>query len=376
MSAFGPFAIDMYLPGFPSIAAELNCSGGLVRMTLAVYLAGLALGQILWGTLSDRVGRRLPLLLGCLVFSGMSALCALAPGIGMLITARFFMALGGSAGVVISRAVVRDLFEEREAARFYSVMMMISGIAPIIAPFLGGLLLGQAGWRAIFWVITLFGFYCSVMAWRHVPETLAAGRRLRAGLLGGYGRIAANRRFLGPALALGCTSGMLFTYIADSPFIFIELFGVPAPFFGFLFATNAVGMYLGNQSNNVLLRRFSPEWLLRKGMWFNVGASALLVVSAGTGIGGFPLLFATLFVCLSSLGVVFPNATAMTMQPFAREAGSASSLLGICQFMIGAAGGALVGVFQDGTALPMAVQIACYAVLARFILLLTPKVGV
>jgi DHA1 family bicyclomycin/chloramphenicol resistance-like MFS transporter len=376
MSAFGPFAIDMYLPGFPSIAAELDCSGGWVQMTLAVYLAGLALGQILWGTLSDSVGRRLPLLLGCLIFSGMSVLCALAPGIGTLIAARFFMALGGSAGVVIARAIVRDLFEEREAARFYSVMMMISGIAPIIAPFLGGLLLGQVGWRAIFWTITLFGFYCSAMAWRHVPETLMAERRLRinvAGVLGGYGRIAANCRFLGPALALGCTAGMLFTYIADSPFIFIELFGVPAPFFGFLFATNAIGMYLGNQSNNLLLRRFSPEWRLRKGMWFNVGASALLVISARTGIGGFPLLFATLFVCLSSLGVIFPNATAMTMQPFAREAGSASSLLGICQFILGALGGALVGVFQDGTALPMALQIACYAVLARFILLLTPR---
>ena len=155
--------------------------------------------------------------------------------------------------------------------------------------------------------------------------------------------------------------------------MFIELFGVPPAYFGFLFATNAIGLYIGGQSNRWLLRRFSAEQLLRKGMGLNVGAALLLTFCAGTGFGGFPLLFGVLFVCLTSLGIIFPNATAMAMQPFEDDAGSASSLLGILQFALGAIGGALVGVFQNGTALPMAAQIACFSLAARAILLLTPK---
>jgi DHA1 family bicyclomycin/chloramphenicol resistance-like MFS transporter len=189
----------------------------------------------------------------------------------------------------------------------------------------------------------------------------------------GYGRILGNRRFLGPALAIGCTSGMLFTYIADSSYIFIELFGVPVAYFGFLFATNSIGLYIGGRSNIFLLRRFTPEQLLRKGMWINVALGLLLVGCAATGWGGFPVFFGVLFLCLSTLGVIFPNATAMTMQPFAADAGSASALMGIFQFVLGATGGALVGMFHSSTALPMAIQIACYGLLARGILLLTPK---
>ena len=166
---------------------------------------------------------------------------------------------------------------------------------------------------------------------------------------------------------------MLFTYIANSSFVFIELFGVPVAFFGFLFATNSIGLYIGGQSNRWLLRRFTSEDLLRKAMWINVGTALLLVGCAWTGLGGFPLLFGVLFLCLSTLGVIFPNATAIAMQPFAAEAGGASALLGIVQFVLGASGGALVGVFHDGTALPMAIQIACYGLAARGILLLTPS---
>jgi DHA1 family bicyclomycin/chloramphenicol resistance-like MFS transporter len=376
MSAFGPFAIDMYLPSFPGIAAELGTSLGAVQLTLAVFLLGLAAGQLWWGTLSDHVGRRRPLLAGCLLFSVMALLCARVRSVEALIAARFFMGLGGSAGVVVSRAVVRDLFEEREAARFYSMMMVIGGIAPIITPFLGSLLLAHGGWREIFWVIAGFGFFCSALVAWGVPETLSPERRMRghvAEVFGGYGRIVTNRRFLGPALALGCAAGMLFTYIADSPFIFMELFGVPARHFGFLFATNAIGLYVGSQLNNRLLRRFPAEWLLRKALWVNVSAAVLLVGCAWSAAGGLPVFFALLFLCLATLGFIFPNATAMTMQPFAAVAGSASAMLGICQFVLGAAGGALVGLWHDGTTLPMALQILCYALLARSILLLTPK---
>jgi DHA1 family bicyclomycin/chloramphenicol resistance-like MFS transporter len=232
------------------------------------------------------------------------------------------------------------------------------------------------GWRAIFWTITVFGVLCLAAVLRTVPETLAQEDRAR-GHLGdvfrGYGRVLATRRFLGPALAIGCTSGMLFTYIANSSFVFIEVFGVPVAFFGFLFATNSIGLYIGGQSNRWLLRRFTSEQILHRGMWINVGAALLLVGCAVTGLGGFPLLFGVLFLCLATLGVIFPNATAMAMQPFAAEAGSASALLGIFQFILGATGGALVGVFHNGTAIPMAIQIACYGLVARGILFVTPQ---
>lgn len=376
LSAFAPFAIDMYLPAFPRIARDLGTSTSLVQLTLAIFLLGLAFGQVLWGTLSDRLGRRGPLLAGCLLFTGASVVCATTHSIHALIAVRFLMGLGGSAGVVVARALVRDLFEEKEAARFYSLMMIIGGMGPIVAPFLGSLLLAYLDWRAIFWVIAAIGGLCTLGVVRLIPETLAREKRARgplAGLVGGYGRILVNRRFFGPALAIGCTSGVLFTYIASASFLFIELFKVPAAHFGFLFATNSLGIYIGGQSNRWLLRRYSAEQLLRRGMWLNVGAALLLVGCAATGLGGFPLLFAMLFLCISALGLVFPNATAMTMQPFAAEAGLASALLGVTQFVIGASGGALVGVFHDGTALPVALQIACYGLLAKALLLLTPK---
>jgi len=376
MSAFGPLAIDMYLPAFPRMARDFGTTIGTVQITLAVFLLGLAAGQLLWGTLSDHVGRRMPLLCGCVLFSCMAMLCATAHSIHTLLAARFFMGVGGSAGVVVSRAIVRDLFEENEAARFYSMMMIIGGIGPIVAPFMGSILLTHCNWRAIFWAVAIFGALCIAAALRNIPETLSPENRTRghvADVFRRYGRILADRRFLGPALAIGCTSGMLFTYIANSPFIFIQLFGVPVALFGFLFATNSIGLYIGGQSNRWLLRRFSSEELLRKGMGVNICAALLLAACAHTGFGGFPLFFGVLFVCLSTLGVIFPNATAMTMQPFAAEAGSASALLGIFQYVIGATGGALAGAFHQGTALPMAMQIICYGVAARALLLLSPK---
>ncbi len=376
MSAFGPFAIDMYLPAFPKIAKDLGTTIGTVQITLAIFLLGLAVGQVLWGTLSDHVGRRTPLLCGCLLFSCTAAVCAATHSIYTLIAVRFLMGLGGSAGVVVSRAIVRDLFEEKEAAKFYSLMMIIGGIGPIVSPFLGSILLTYYDWRAIFWTITVFSGLCIAAVLWNIPETLASENRMRGHIVDvfrGYGRVLANRRFLGPALAIGCTSGMLFTYITNSSFIFIELFGVPVVLFGFLFATNSIGLYIGGQSNRWLLRRFTAEQLMRKGMWINVCAALLLVGCAWTGLGGFPLLFCVLFLCLATLGVIFPNATAIAMQPFAAEAGIASALLGIFQFILGAVGGALVGVFHDGTAIPMAIQIACYGLAARGALLLTLK---
>lgn len=376
MSASGPFAVDMYLPAFPTIARELGASLGMMPVTLAIFMLGLAAGQILWGTLADRIGRRVPLLAGAALFACMAVVCATTHSITTMIVVRFFMGLGGSAGIVVSRAIVRDLFEAREASKFYAMMMIIGGIGPIVSPFMGSILITFANWRAIFWVVAGFGLLCVAAVLRNIPETLAPERRMR-GHFGDmpreYGRILVNPRFIGPALAIGCTSGMLFTYISSASFIFIELFKVPVAYFGFLFATNSIGLYAGGQSNRWLLKRFSPEQLLTRAIWINLAACLALVGCAATGLGGFAGLFAVLFVCLSTLGLIFPNATVLVMQPFAANAGFASALLGIVQFVIGALAGALIGVFNNGTALPMAIQIACFGLAAKAMLTLTRR---
>jgi DHA1 family bicyclomycin/chloramphenicol resistance-like MFS transporter len=374
--AFPSVAIDMYLPAFSRVAKDLNCPLGAVQVTLAAFMLGLAFGQFFWGTLSDRVGRRRPLITGSLIFLGMAAVCAMTHSIHIFIAARLCMGFGGSASVVISRAVVRDLFEEREAAKFYSMMMIVTGMAPIVAPSLGGLLLTHLGWRAIFWVIVLFVMVCMVAVLWNVPETLTAKNRAQ-GPIGevfrAYGKVLVNRRFLGPALVLGCGMGILFTYIASSSFVFIEVYGVPLAFFGLLFATNAIGVYVGGQSNRWLLRRFSSHRLLNTAVGGNVVATLLLAACAWTRFGGFPMFFGMLFLSLVTFGVMIPNAMATTMQPFPDEAGTASAVLGIVQFVLGAVGGALVGVFHNGTAMPMAIQIACFALISAAALFFLPR---
>lgn len=372
MAACGPFAIDTSLPAFPTIARDLGTSTATVQITLAIYLFGLAAGQFVWGTLCDRIGRRIPLLAGMILFTSMAVVCAMTRSIETMIVARFFQGLGGSAGIVVSRAIVRDMFEHDEAARFFTLIMIVGGIAPIIAPFMGALLLTHFGWRSIFWVLFVYGWGCIAALARYIPETLAPENYASGHVLDvlrGYGRILVDRRFIGPALAIGCMTGILFTYVSNSSYIFLELFKVPVSSFGFLFAANSIGLYVGGQSNRWLLRRFRSVQLMQAGLWINLAMAGLLTVCAASGLGGFPALFVVLFACLSTLGIIFPNATALVMQPFAAEAGFASALLGIVQFLIGSAGGALVGQINNGTALPMAIQILALGVIAKAMLM-------
>ncbi|MFD2233773.1 multidrug effflux MFS transporter [Phaeospirillum tilakii] len=373
-SAFGPFAIDMYLPAFPAIAAELSCPVGTVQMTLAVFLLGLAAGQVLWGSLADRIGRRLPLLAGCLLFTLSSILCALTDSIELLLAARFVMGVAGSAGSVVPRAIVRDLFEEAEAARFYALTMLIGGIAPVVAPVLGGLLFEAVGWRPIFWSIAAIGAASFVLTAALVPETLSpAATRPAAGLLRTYAWVLSRRAFLAPALALGCSFGMLFSYITSSSLVFITVYGVPPGRFGLLFGAVSLVLYGGALASRWLLQHRAAAPLLRLASLVAVAGGFGLVACAWTGWGGFPLFFALLLVSLSNLGLLFPIVTAMTMQPFPTAAGAASALLGILQFLIGALAGALSGLIHDGTALPMACQIALFALATWLLLGLTPS---
>lgn len=376
LSAFSPFATDTYLPAFPRIAKDLGTSIGMVQLTLAIFLVGLGVGQVFWGTLSDRVGRRIPLILGCVIFGITAMVCATTHNIHTLIAVRFLAGFGGSAGVAVSRAIVRDLFEQKEAARFYTMMMAVIGIAPIVAPVMGSMLLSYFSWRIIFWTLAVIGVLCVAEAVLNCPETLTLGKRM-SGDIGevfrGYHRVLTNRRFLGSAMTLGCTQGMFFTYIVSSSHLFIEVFGIPVTVFGFLFSTTSIGLYIGIQSNRWLLRRFTSERLLRNALWVNLGATILLSGCAWAGLGGFKLFFAVLFVCIVTLGIIFPNATAIAMQPFPNEAGRASSMLGIFQYGVGGISGSLVGLCQNGSALPVTLQILCLGLAAQGILLLTKK---
>lgn len=361
LSAFGPFSIDMYLPGLPAIAREFGVDTAAAQQTLSSFFIGLAVGQLIYGPLSDRLGRRRPLIFGCAVYALACLGCFVSPSLGGLILLRFAMALGACAGMVITRSVVRDLFDQRESARMYSMLVLVMGLAPVLAPLAGGQLLLFWGWRVIFLVLSAFGLLCLLLVYFALPESLPESRRTQQGLgavLRSYAGLLSDARFMGYTLASGLASAAMFTYISGSPFVFIELNGVPPERYGFLFGINALGLIAASQLNRWLLSRYSSGRILVTSLAVTATTGLLLAVAAATDIGGFVGMLALLFFCIASTGLVGPNATAAAMAPYARMAGSASALMGAIQFGLGAVAGSLIGVFFNGTALPMAAIIA------------------
>src|SRR3990167_7951425 len=306
LSAFGPLAIDFYLPSFPTLARVFATDVEHVQLSLAAYFIGLALGQLVYGPLADRFGRRKPLLAGALLFRLASLPCALAPSLEWLMVARFVQALGGCAGMVVNRAVVRDLCDPIASAKVFSQLMLIMGLAPILAPLAGGALLGWLGWQSIFACLFAFG----VLSWLGValwlPETLAAdspNAPLR-GALGESRRLLGDWPFLGHALTGGLAVAGMFAYIAGSPFVFIELYGVPAEHYGWLFGSNALGFILVAQLNAWLVARHGPGYWLRITVWFYLGAALVLVLVANARPQMLWPLLIPLFACIASLGIL------------------------------------------------------------------------
>ncbi|HEY6874393.1 MAG TPA: multidrug effflux MFS transporter [Geobacteraceae bacterium] len=365
LTAFSSMSIDMYLPAFPRMARDLGVPLGTVQLSISAFLFGSAAGQLIYGPLADRWGRRTPLLMGLALYVASAVGCAcVRTGEGLLFW-RVVMAVGGGAGMVISRAVVRDLYDTAEAARMFSLLMLVMGAAPILAPVAGGQLLTVTGWRGIFGFLGVFGLVSLCVAAACLPETLPAERRVRRGLAemaAVYGHLLRNRRYLRYALALGCVAGVNFSYISGAPFLFIELHGVSPQHFGIFFGANACGLIGASQVNRRLLRRFSAERILNAAFTVNATAALLLTVAVVTGIGGFPAQVALLFVSLCMTGLLYPNTTALAMAPFDKAAGSASALLGTIQYTLGATAGALVGIFHNGTAVPMTATMAACGV--------------
>jgi len=356
LSAVAPVSIDLYLPGLPQIAGELAGGDARAQLTLSAFLLGFGIGQLLHGPLSDRFGRRGPILAGMTVFTAASVGCALASDLDSIIAFRFLQALGGCAGPVLARASVRDRYEADHAARMLSLMMLVMSVAPMLAPMLGGQLVALFGWRSTFWALALFGAVCVAVTAVAVDESLPPARRAGgspAQMLRDYGKLLSHRQFMGYTLASGLVFAGMFAYIAASPFVFITLYGVAPQHYGFLFGLNVLGIMLMGAINGRLVVRLGAERLLRWGVTGAALAGTALAVVGWTGWGGLVGLMIPLFGFISTIGLVAANAMARSLALFPQRAGTASALAGTIQFGFGALSGAAAGALADGTARPM-----------------------
>lgn len=361
LSAFTPLAVDMYLPALPALERDLATDSGRVQQTLSVFFLGLAIGQLFYGPISDRFGRRAPLVIGNLLYIVASIACALAPDIDSLVAARFVQAFGSCAGLVISRAMVRDLFEPREGARVMSLLMLVMGVAPILAPLLGGYVMVWFGWHEIFWFLAAFALLVMVSARLWLPETRGPRPDVRltpAAVLGVYARLLRTRRYMGYTLSSSLGMGGLFAYIAASPFVFIDHFGLSPQAYGWVFGINAVGIIGMSQINRALLRYYTLDEVLIVAVCMMAGSGLLLLAGAAFGIGGMIGLWLPLFLYIASLGAVLPNAAASAMAGEAERAGSAAALMGTLQFMLGAVTSGIVSQLHGDASLSMAAIVA------------------
>ncbi|MEN0059790.1 MAG: Bcr/CflA family multidrug efflux MFS transporter [Bdellovibrio sp.] len=364
LSAFGPISIDMYLPAFSTIARELNVSASTVELSLASFFIGLAVGQIFYGPLADRYGRKKPLYFGLGLYIVASLICLFTKNIEMLIIFRFFQALGSCSGMVISRAIVRDLFSYRDTARVFSLLMLIMGVAPIVAPLVGGYITEYFGWRAVFGVMALFSSASLAAIVRFLPETHQFDARVRIqDSVKNYLTILRDRQFLGYALSGGAAQAGLFAYITGSSYVFIDIFGIAPRSFGWVFGINALGLIAASQINSRLLRKYTSDFVLER-IYVVVAFFATILALAGVLKWGFWGVFVPLFLFISSLGMTFPNSSAGAMASQKKTAGSASALLGTIQFSLAAAAAGIVSHLHDGTIRPMCFTIGTFGLAA------------
>lgn len=367
LTAIGPFSVDMYLPAFPAIADGLQVARGDVERTLAVYLVGLALAQIIYGPLADRYGRKLPMLAGLTVYTVASVGCALATSVEMLTGWRVLQAMGSAAGIVIPRAVIRDHYGTQDAARALSMLMLIMGVAPILAPLVGGQLLAFVGWRSLFWLMATVSLAMLIATVRVMTESLPPERvqPLRASTIAhNYLALFRHRRFMAHSLAGGMGSAGMFAYIICSPRVFIEYYEIAPQYYGFLFGATAAGLIGGSQVSARLLRHRTPLQLQRVSQNALAVASIVALGLAVTDVMTLPLLMACLIGYMFSQGFVNPNSAALALSEQGMRLGAASALMGTLQMSCGALAGAIVSVWQTDGPLPLTTVLACCATLS------------
>ncbi|MEK7251208.1 MAG: multidrug effflux MFS transporter [Bacteroidota bacterium] len=356
LTAIGPFSIDMYLPGLPAIARYLQTDISHVALSLTSYFIGISIGQLAYGPLLDRYGRKKPVVAGLLIYIVAAIGCGLAPTIHWLVAMRFVLAIGSCVGIVAARAIVRDLFPINEMARIFSTLMLVLGISPIIAPTVGAYVADIYSWRLIFAVLAAIAIFILYAVIRYLPESRPADASISLRplqILREYVGVVKNREFITYGLASAAASGGLFAYISDAPFMFMNLFGLTDKQFGWVFGLSACGVIGASQLNRFVLRTRSSKEISIVAV---VGQSVVTAMLVAGVVAGIPPVGIIMLIVgfLVGLGFLSPNTTAMAIEPFTRNAGTASALMGSMQMAAGALGSALVSYFHDGTALPMA----------------------
>jgi DHA1 family bicyclomycin/chloramphenicol resistance-like MFS transporter len=365
LTAFGPITTDLYLPALPDVSDSLGVPESQVQVTLTASLVGLAVGQAIAGPLSDSLGRRRPLLVGLVLYALSSLGCAVAPSIVVLDGLRLVQGLCGATGIVLARAIVRDVWSGAAAARIFALLFGAISLGPILAPSIGGALLEVMDWRGLFVVLAGVGAALLAATLVSVPETLAPeGRRATSMLLTVRvgRRLMADRFFAGYVLASGLSFGALFSYISGSSFVFQEVFDLSAQVYALLFGLNGVALLLASFANHRLQDRLGPHRLLRAGM-FVLLAGAVLLTVVTLADGGLAAFVATLWIATAGVGLIGSNAVALALEPHGADAGTASALIGVIQFLIGAVAAPIPGV-AGRSAVPMALGVLGFTLAA------------
>ena len=366
LTMFGPLSLDLYLPALPQLADDLNASASAAQLSITACLVGLAVGQLLAGPLSDRLGRKRPLIIGLVAYLLASIACALAPSVTVLIVLRLIQGLGGAAGIVISRAIARDLYSGSALMIFFSRLLLIAGLAPVLAPILGGQLSLIMSWRGIFGVLAGFGAVLLLAGWLGLKETLPLERRIVGGFprtVQGYNTLLHDRFFVGCALSSGLAGATMFAYIAGSTFVLQRIYGMSPQGFSFVFGGISLGLVAAAQIGARIALVWPLTRVLGLGLMINLfGATALLV----TVITGLPMgvLIGALVVMVCAVGLIFPTANALAMADYPDLAGTASSLQGLSQFVFGAIAAPLVGIAGEHTAVPLGIVTTGVSLLA------------
>lgn len=365
MGAFGPLSMDMYLPSLPTLASYFSTSVSKAQLTLSGFTLGFALGQLLYGPISDRYGRKWVLISGVALYIIASYFCATATNVDTLILVRIIQAIGGGAGVVLTRAIVRDIYEQEAGARALSLMLLVPSLAALVSPFIGGQILLWANWRTIFWLLAAFGIFILFLGFFRLPETHPAEKRYPTSLskiLRDYLTVLCDRNAFGYMMCGAFSFAGMFAQLSGTPFVYIEIFGVAPEYFGFLFAINVVGIMVGSYINSRLVMRFGIRRMLVVGTSTALFGGLLLALLVAFDLGGLMGIVLTIALYMVPHNITNANATAGALEKFPHIAGTASALIGAIRFGTGAAVGALVGILHDGTAMPTAYVIAGCAV--------------
>lgn len=366
LAAMGPLTIDMYLPSFPTIVASFGTTPSLVQVSLTATLVGIGLGQLVLGPMSDVHGRKKPLVAALIVYLGASILCAFAPTIGLFIAARFLQGFAASAGIVISRAVVRDVYTGRELTKFFALLMLINNLAPILAPLLGGVILAFSDWKGIFITLSIIGFLLIVVVIWRMDESLSPDMRVPNNLtqtLKNFQSLLKDRTFMGYALAQGFIMAGIFAYVAGTPFVYQTIYGVSPQLFSVLFGMNGIGLIIGSQVVGRLTGLVSEQRFLQTGLFISVTSGVLLLIAVLLH-GPLFTIVVPIFFFVASIGIISTSSFSLAMESQGHIAGSASALLGLLPFILGSITAPLVGIAGEETAIPMGVIIFGTSIIA------------